>query len=137
MHLFVEESEWADPSKMSTAIISALKNGRGFMSNFSRGDAKGSKFLLTDQNGASVYPGSRNQDGPANTAEPAFPMKITAELTRKAKILLIRNGETIQSATAKNAEWAISETGIYRIEAYRGSSAWIYTNPFPVGKYPF
>jgi len=137
MHLFVDEREWFTASKADGAIISALKNGRGFMSNFSRGDAKGSKFLLTDSKGGSVCPGRCDPDGPVNTIEPSFPMKITAELPRKAKIVLIRNGQILQSTTAKKAEWTISETGVYRIEAYRGSGAWIYTNPFPVGKYPF
>jgi hypothetical protein len=132
MHYFVDGAEWGDSSKMSGALISAIGEGRGFISNFSRGDARGSKILLTDGNGAVRYPGRAEPvDQP-----PSFPMKIRAELTHKANIALIRNGRSIQSTIAKSAEWEISESGVYRIEAYRGSGPWIYSNPFPVGNYP-
>ncbi|MDR2593060.1 MAG: CehA/McbA family metallohydrolase [Chitinispirillales bacterium] len=136
MHLFVDEMDWYNASKAGGALISALRDGRGFMSNFSRGDAKGSKIVLIDGNGAVRYPGRCEPDDQSGAAEPSFPMKIKVELTHKAKIVLIHNGKPVQSAKAKSAEWEISEKGVYRIEAYRGTGAWIYSNPFPVGGYP-
>lgn len=132
-HLFVDESEWSDAAKQGGALISAMRDGRGFVSNFSRGDARGSRILLTDKDGAARYPGRREQD---DRQPPSFPMKLKAELTHQAKIVLIRNGQTVQSVKAKSAEWDIEETGVYRVEAYRNSGAWIYSNPFPVGGYP-
>ncbi|GBU21351.1 hypothetical protein R80B4_01240 [Fibrobacteres bacterium R8-0-B4] len=141
-HLFVDGSERGDKSKMAAALLSAMRDGRGFISNFSRGDARGSKILLTDGDGEVRYPGRWEQgDSPESSNsssinEPSFPMKITVELTHKAKIVLIRNGQPVRSAKAKNVEWELSEKGLYRIEAYRGTGAWIYSNPFPVGGYP-
>jgi len=133
-HLFVDESEWGDAPMMAGALIAAMRDGRGFISNFSRGDARGSKIFLTDKDGAARYPGRwESNDQPP----PSFPMTMRVELTHKAKIVLIRNGQTVQSAKATSVNWEISENGVYRVEAYRNSGAWIYSNPFPVGNYPF
>ncbi|MCL2218406.1 MAG: hypothetical protein FWB94_00775, partial [Chitinispirillia bacterium] len=66
----------------------------------------------------------------------SLPLTMNVKLTRKAKIMLIRNGKVIKSTSSKNAGWTITEPGVYRIEARRGGSAWIYSNPFPVGQYP-
>jgi len=137
-HLFVDESEWNDTSKMGTALMSAMKDGRGFISNFSHGDAKGSNFILTDGNGEVRYPGRYvyNDKDSTDKSTPSFPMKINIDLNHKAKIVLIHNGRPTQSTIANKAEWTISDTGVYRIEVYKGSSAWIFSNPFPVGNYP-
>jgi hypothetical protein len=101
------------------------------MSNFNRGDARGCKIFLRDNSGNEEYPGR-----PVNTL--SFPLTLNVELTQKAKINLIRNGNIIQSTkhAQKNAAWPITKPGVYRIEAYRRSGAWIYSNPFPVGQYP-
>jgi len=141
MHLFVDEMEWYNASKAGGALISALQNGRGFMSNFSRGDAKGSKMVLIDGNGEVRYPGRWERDDSSDSSiinEPVFPMKMRVDLTHKANIVLIHNGRAVRSVKAKSVEWTIEEKGVYRIEAYRGagSGAWIYSNPFPVGGYP-
>jgi hypothetical protein len=140
-HLFVDEADWpvdkidgrdgVDTEKMNRALIDAMRNGHGFISNYSRGDARGSKIFISDNTGAVRYPGR-----PAGTSQPlSFPITINAQLTQKAKIKLLRNGQAIQSASSKTAAWPVTEPGIYRIEAYR-SGAWIYSNPFPVGQYP-
>jgi len=132
-HLFVNHSDWGDQSKMSDALITAMKDGRGFISNFSRGDAKGSKIFMTDKNGAKLLPGRRD---PAESANASLPMKIIVELTRNAKIILIHNGQPIRSTVSDKAEWEITEKGAYRVEAYRNGGAWVYSNPFPIGEYP-
>jgi hypothetical protein len=128
-HLFVDESAWGDTARMGGALIAAMADGRGFISNFSRGDAKGSSILIVDNSGTVIYPGR-------NESEPSFPMTMKVELTHKAKIVLIRDGRPIRSTKAESTEWEISEGGVYRIEAYRDSGAWIYSNPFPLGGYP-
>ncbi|MDR2693678.1 MAG: CehA/McbA family metallohydrolase [Chitinispirillales bacterium] len=135
-HLFVDVPEWGDASSMGAALISAMRDGRGFISNFSRGDARGSRILLTDGDGAVRYPGRCDSDDLSGAAEPSFPMKISVELTHKANIALIHNGRKVRSAKAKGVAWEVSEKGLYRVEAHRGTGAWIYSNPFPVGGYP-
>ena len=128
-HLFVEESVCGDETKMTEAVLGALKDGRGFISNFRLGDARGAKFFLQSENGDIEYPGR-----PSSGA--SLPAAINVNLPQKAKIHLLRNGEVIQTAFANKAQWPVREPGVYRIEAYKRSSAWIYSNPFPVGKYP-
>jgi len=142
-HLFVDEADWAvnkdedgggvDTAGMNRALIDAMRDGRGFISNFSRGDARGCKIFLRDNSGAIRCPGR-----PADAQQPlSFPITINAELTKKAKIKLLRNGKVIKTTSSKTAAWQVTEPGVYRIEAYRGSGAWIYSNPFPVGQYPY
>jgi hypothetical protein len=128
-HLYVDGAEWGDAEHKELAILAAMKNGRGFMSNYYRGDARGSRIYMRDGNSAVVYPGRTSE-------KLSFPMTMNVELPKKAHIKLLRNGSVIQSSTGKNAAWPISEPGVYRIEAYRGGGAWIYSNPFPVGQYP-
>jgi hypothetical protein len=61
---------------------------------------------------------------------------MNAELPKKARLVLLRNGEIVEEAIGKSAAWAITKPGVYRVEAYRGRRAWIYSNPFPIGRYP-
>jgi hypothetical protein len=128
-HLFVDGADWQDEKRAGEALIAAMRDGKGFISNFARGDARGSRIFLRDGQGNTEYPGR-----PSDNL--SFPITVNAELSRKAKITLLRNGAAIQSTNGKNAVWTIREPGVYRVEAYRRGGAWIYSNPLPVGKYP-
>jgi hypothetical protein len=128
-HLFVDAAKWADGKKAGRVLIDAMRDGRGFISNFAQGDARGCKIFLSGSGGEIEYPGR-----PQNN--PALPATINVELTQKAKIKLLRNGKVIHSASSNKAAWPITEPGAYRIEAHRGRNTWIYSNPFPVGQYP-
>ena len=138
-HLFVDGAEWtsgqggADNKRMGAALISAMRDGRGFISNFGRGgDARGSTMYLSDSGGAIQYPGRASE----TRQQPSFPLTMNVQLTQKAKILLLRNGKVIRSVSAKTAAWPVTEPGAYRVEAHRCGGVWIYSNHFPVGRYP-
>ena len=128
-HFFVDQADWSDEKKTGGALIAAMRDGKGFISNYCTGDAKGCKIILRDNSDNVEYPGV-----PTNNLK--LPMMMEVSLTEKAEIRLIRNGEVVQSATNTAAEWTITETGVYRVEAYKQNRAWIYSNPFPVGRYP-
>ncbi|MDR0307313.1 MAG: PHP domain-containing protein [Chitinispirillales bacterium] len=128
-HLFVEKPACGDETKMREAVLRALKDGKGFISNFRLGDARGTQIFLQNENGRLEYPGY-----PSAAINP--PSTINVNLPHKAKIRLLRNGSTIQEIFTNKAQWPIAKPGVYRIEVYKRSSAWIYSNPFPVGKYP-
>ena len=131
-HLFVDVGDWdiLEYDRTAKAIITAMRDGRGFISNFNRGDAYGSEiFLWNEKRGMIQYPGRQ-------TEVLSLPMTMVVRLPHRARIVLLRNGQVVRSASGKKVEWPIDETGVYRVEVYKGSRAWIYSNPFPVGKYP-
>ena len=110
------------------SIIESLRDGYGFISNFRRGDARGTKLSIEYSDGSRAFPGK--------AAKTPLPAQITVELPEKGDIFLIANGNRGKSISAKKASFPIAKEGIYRIEVYRKSKAWIYSNPFPVGAYP-
>jgi hypothetical protein len=58
-------------------------------------------------------------------------LKLEAELPDKAeKIVLLRDGDQVASAdNSENLEFAPTDPGTYRIEAYRKGHIWILSNP--------
>ena len=128
-HLYIDEAARRDESKIGGAILAAMRDGKGFISNFYRGDARGTRIFLRDANNAVEYPGRPVSALP-------LPLTLNADFPQKARIMLLRNGETVEETAGKSAAWTIEKTGVYRVEAYKGRRAWIYSNPFPVGEYP-
>jgi hypothetical protein len=121
-----------DVDKAKSLFLDALKNGRGFVTNFRRGNAKGTRFFITYSNGVTCLPGIQSTQGTQGTL-PAF---LHAYLIDKAEISVVKNGETIHTTSGRRLEFKIVDSGLYRIEVYKGINAWIYSNPFPVGTYP-
>ncbi|MDG5816626.1 PHP domain-containing protein [Chitinispirillales bacterium ANBcel5] len=111
-------------------VMQSLKKGHGFISNFRRGDARGSNFLLHTADNRTVWPGMVE-------SESTLPAKLQVSLPSKGTIVLYKNGILQEKITSKNACFPIASKGCYRVEVYKGKNAWIYTNPFPVGSYPF
>jgi len=128
-HLYIDEAARRDELKIGGAILTAMRDGKGFISNFHHGDARGTRIFLQDAKNVIEYPGR-----PANAL--SFPITINANLPKKARIALLRNGEAVEETVGKSAAWTIDKPGLYRVEAYKGRRAWIYSNPFPIGSYP-
>jgi hypothetical protein len=128
-HLYIDEAARRDEAKIGGAVLAAIRDGKGFISNFYRGNARGTRIFLQDAKNVIEYPGR-----PVSALSP--PITLTADFPKKARIVLLRNGEIIEEAAGKSAAWAITKSGVYRVEAYRGRRAWIYSNPFPIGGYP-
>ncbi len=129
-HLYVERPLPAcDVAGAKAMLLSALKNGNGFISNFRRGDAKGTRMFFLDNKDRAVPPGLCGIAAEA-------PGRLVVQVPEQAEIVLVRNGERIASHGGREAEFAIRNSGVYRIEARKGKYGWIYSNPFPVGSYP-
>ncbi len=131
-HLFFERPVSRNDSKSARLeLLDALRKGRGFISNYRRGNARGTRMYYKEANGRYVLPGKT-----AKTV--AFPGRLVADFPGPADIRFIRNGVVLRTAANQHyAEFAVSEKGVYRIEAFRGGRGWVYSNPFPIGAYPF
>jgi Predicted metal-dependent phosphoesterases (PHP family) len=118
-----------DIDRSKELFLDALKNGMGFITNFRRGNAKGTRIFIKYSNGIASFPGPQSPAG-------ILPATLCVQLVDKAEIRLIKNGEIIQKSLGQCGEFVIADNGLYRIEVYKGRNAWIYSNPFPVGTYP-
>ena len=131
-HLYLKEQlPHEDPAKAKVLFLDAVKNGRGFISNFRRNDARGTRFFIEYGDGRFGLPG---HDEGADA--PVLPACIHVQLTEKGDIHLLRNGEPLRHSKGNNAQFEITDRGLYRVEIHKGKNVWIYSNPFPVGNYP-
>ena len=115
--------------KAKEVCIKSLQNGVGYISNYRRGDARGTKIFLHFADGSIVPPGYSQQ-------EPLLPAVLSVTVPLEAEIRLVRNGVQLSRKTGKRECFNITEYGLYRIEVFRKKYAWIYSNPFPIGSYP-
>lgn len=118
-----------DVPQAKKLLLEALKKGRGFVSNFRRSDARGTRMTIEYGNGRVSCPGMPDEEITA-------PARIQVRLPHRAEIRCIRNGACVDSRNSSGADFDVSSKGLYRIEAWLGKHAWIYSNPFPVGGYP-
>jgi hypothetical protein len=129
-HLFLNEPlDVQDAAQARRSLMDALRDGRGFVSNFRWGDARGSRIWLERSDGSVQMPGRL-----LNPLIP--PATLRVRLSRKGTITLIHNGKASAVIKSAAADFPINHTGVYRIEVRRATHPWIYSNPFPVGSYP-
>lgn len=107
-----------------SSLVDALKSGRAFIAFDMIADARGFVFLAKTDGAQSVMGESMPySDGTIFHAESPLPVKFR----------LVRNGEKIAEQEGRRFEYAISEEGVYRMEAYVDIlgdwTPWVYTNP--------
>ncbi|GAB4131333.1 MAG: CehA/McbA family metallohydrolase [Ignavibacteriales bacterium] len=106
-------------------IYSSLAEGRCFVSNFYRGDAKGFRFFA--QAGGKIY-----QMG--DTIKKIGKVNLKVILPNiSGKIYLIRNGEVVDQMENSEADFIVNSKGNYRVEVFLDNSPWIYSNHIRIG----
>lgn len=106
-------------------IYSALAEGKSYISNYYHGDATGFRYFAEDH--GKIY-----QMG--DTFEPSGNTKLRVLLPNiSAEIRLIHNGECIDKFENMDAEFVVTEPGVYRIEVYLENKAWIFSNHIRIG----
>jgi hypothetical protein len=106
------------------ALLKSLRDGRGFVSNYRRGDARGARFYYRElQSERRWWPGR-------SLEQIHLPGFMHVELPERAQIRLVRDGNVVASSSGRTVSLPVREPGVYRIEAYRKRGAWVYTNPF-------
>lgn len=129
-HLYIDQkNDLSNFASSKNTILNALRCGHGFISNFRRGDASGSIFFLEHKNGLISFPGIQT--------DCSLPARLIVQIPEKGSIRFIADGNLIDQIDGKSAEFKIEKNGVYRVEVYRKSKAWIYSNPIPIDAYPF
>ena len=116
------DNEIAEAKKI---IYDALAGGRSFIANDYHADSTGFRFFAEGNN--RTYQMGDYIDKPDK-----LKLKVTLPV-ESAEIRLIRNGIPIASSDNKEAEFPVSENGVYRVEVFIHKKAWIYSNHIRVG----
>ncbi len=105
-------------------IYDALRTGRSFIANAYHGAARGFRFygvagstLITSGDGIPLSGG----------------LRFVAEIPQHARLRLMQNGKVLHENMGTRLEWKVRERGVYRLEAWIGNKAWIFSNPIRVG----
>lgn len=124
-HILTEKPLTGDAEADAMRIYEAIQNGRCFVANDLRADARGFMFSGHSEFGNATM-GDRLR----------FRLGATLQIStpRPADLRLIRHGEPVRSWKAvQHGVQSIAQPGAYRVEARmarpRGSLAWIYSNP--------
>ncbi len=107
------------------SIYSALKEGRCFISNYYRGDAKGFRFF--GENEGKIYNMGENMPLSGKTRLRVLLPNITSA------IRLIKNGTAVEEIENLDAEFIINTPGAYRVEIHQDNFPWIYSNHIRIG----
>jgi hypothetical protein len=126
-HILLEEALSGEDRADITAILTALRNGRLYVSLDHFRSASGFSLTLTE-------------GGRKATMGDEFILYRSAELRalfpHRARIRLIRNGNLFRQETAKELCATLCEPGVYRIEAdlkaFGRYRPWIFSNPLYV-----
>jgi hypothetical protein len=130
-YLLMEEKLALDFQTAKAQILSAIKEGRVYISFDSL--AKGSGFNFYALSGEKQYlMGSALVFTPGLILEAKVPLK-------SALIKLVRNGRVIHSAGGNSLHFPVQSPGIYRLEVYYKKllsrpRPWIYSNPIFINK---
>jgi hypothetical protein len=126
-HVLLEEklNKERDYKEGLNLVYDALKKAQCYISNVALGDA--GDFIMnaiSDEQQVTI--------GGSILLHKSLKMLISVK--DGSRIVLIRNGEVVNEQDGGDVEFAIKESGVYRIEVYRGERIWILSNHIRVGE---
>jgi hypothetical protein len=105
-------------------IYKTLEEGRCFIANDYHADSTGFQFYA-ESGTKKYYMGESPELSPE--------INIFVELpVDKAEIRIMRNGKLHSKTEAGKLEIKIKSRGVYRVEVYHNSNAWIFSNPIRI-----
>ena len=119
----IDQSSFEDSADM---VITALKEGRGFICNWRRGEGRGTRMYVDHRNGTVSLPGLQKNVVPVGST-------IHITIPSEGTIRFICDGKTVAENTGLSGQYTTEHSGVYRIEVYKKKNAWIYSNPFAIG----
>jgi hypothetical protein len=111
-----------DAAAAATAVHEALAAGRAYIAAEGLAPAGGVAFWAEPQDpeGSAV---------PMGGEAPAGAYTLRARLPRAAELTLVADGAPVRTVHADALDHAVSEAGVFRLEARLDGYAWILTNP--------
>lgn len=118
------------PKLDETTLRAALKAGHAFVAHDWMSDATGFRFVAGDSRG-------RQAAVMGDEVKRADGLKLTAKLPLPAYVRLLRHGKEVAKSDGKSEfEFAVEESGAYRLEAWLKLDGelrpWIFANPIYV-----
>lgn len=105
-------------------LYDALRDCRAYGANLRWGAAR--QFSFSGKSGA-----ERTVSG--GTLTNYREAKLEVQLPKAAQIRLIGNGKQLIETTGRRLEFAVTQPGIYRVEAWLNGRCWIFSNHIRVG----
>jgi len=129
-HILLKNELIPDKSEESiqhskTAIYNALADGKCFFANDYHADSKGFRFFAEADD--KIY-----HMGDSINSSSKIKLRVLLPV-EEAEIKLIRNGKEISDTLGNSADFFIERDGVYRVEVYIHSKAWIYSNHIRIG----
>ena len=126
-HLLVDQPLARDPVRARRQIQDALANGHCFVGYDMIGSTRGFKFAGASANRQAIM-------GDTLVLQRSATLHVTSPLP--AKLRLLKDGRAIAETHATELTWQTTESGVYRVEAYRRhwgwQRGWVFTNPIYV-----
>lgn len=118
-HVLLSEPFSDDISTAKRQLYDAIRDCRVYGSNLRWGSADRFEFCVQSGGEKATMGGEVALASDTN---------ITISLPSNATIKLIHNGEKIIEAWGNNLSYAVRETGIFRVEAWKKDRCWIFSN---------
>ncbi|PDW04239.1 CehA/McbA family metallohydrolase [Candidatus Viridilinea mediisalina] len=122
-YLLLHEPFSSDATTATAQVYAALGQGRSYFIN--RLEASAPPLLFSATRGSEWY-----GMGDSATLGPG-PLTISADVGQRADVRLIANGKAIATAR-RQLHLRITTPAVYRLEAYLGARAWLFSNPIYV-----
>ncbi len=123
-HLLLSQPLAQDVNQAKVQIYNALKTGHCYVSYDLIGSPAGFTFIGTS---------GPNQVIMGDTLALQKEAVLQVSSPHKAKLRLIKDGQLLLETTDSQLEWRTTESGVYRVEAYRRywgqQKGWVFTNP--------
>ncbi|UCC43085.1 MAG: histidinol-phosphatase [Candidatus Zixiibacteriota bacterium] len=105
-------------------VYAALRDCRAFGSNMRWGSADGFQFTAENSSEKAISGGSVSDV--QNT-------RLWVDLPSRALVRIVGNGSTLLQTESESVDYAVTQAGIYRVEAWKGKRGWIFSNHIRVG----
>jgi len=123
-HLLMPHELSHDLDTARNQLYEAILNCRAFISNYRWGEASGFQFTASNDDEEVII-------GESLTTCKDSVLKV--KVPGKGRVVLVRDGQRILESEGKYFEYWPECNGLYRVEVYRRSKGWIYSNHIRIG----
>jgi len=123
-HILLPQKLSDEFNQAKQQLFNALRDCRVFFSNMRWGEADEFEFYAV-QGATKVVSG-----GSLPSADNS---RLLIKLPDKASVRLVHNGNQVFMSETKSLEYAVKQPGLYRVECWKGTRGWIFSNHIRIG----